>query len=134
MLITDWSFCDQKLEIHPDKQRANAMNLSAILVTTKPDNTRNMIEQLNAIEGLEVYHHHQPSGKIILIQEAESIHEEVNGLKRIKAIAGVIVAEMVEHYFGEDRNLYPSSDLEKIDASCGTNPEDICSIPEYLNR
>lgn len=110
------------------------MNLSAILVTTTPDNTLNMIEQLNSMQGLEVYHNDPASGKIILIQEAESIHEEVNGLKIIKALPGIIVAEMVEHYFGEDSNLYPSAELEKIDASCGTQPSDSCSIPEYLNQ
>lgn len=108
------------------------MNLSAILVTTAPDNTLNMIETLNNIQGVEVFHHDQSSGKIIIIQEAEAIHDEVNGLKGIKKLPGIIMAEMVEHYFGEDNKLYPSSDLENIDATCGTQVADSC-IPEYLN-
>lgn len=110
------------------------MNLSAILVTTLPDNIPNMINTLNAIQDVEVFHHDSASGKIIIIQEAEAIHEEVNGLKKIKSLPGVIVAEMVEHYFAEDKNLYPSSELENIDATCGTQVADSCSIPEYLNQ
>ncbi len=109
------------------------MNLSAILVTTAPANTLNMIDTLNRLSGVEVYHNDAITGKIILIQEAEAIHEEVEGLKKIKRIPGIIVAEMVEHYFAEDKNLYPSSDLENIDETCGTRMEDSCSIPEYLN-
>jgi nitrate reductase NapD len=110
------------------------MNLSAILVTTAPHNTLNMINTLNSLQGVEVYHNDPSSGKIIIIQEAEAIHEEVDGLKKIKKIPGIILAEMVEHYFGEDRNLYPSSELEDIDATCGTQMADSCSIPEYLNN
>lgn len=93
-----------------------------------------MIETLNNIQGVEAFHHDESSGKIIIIQEAEAIHDEVNGLKQIKKLPGIILAEMVEHYFGEDTNLYPSSDLENIDATCGTQVADSCSIPEYLNQ
>jgi len=109
------------------------MNISAILVTTPSDNTHNMIEQLNQLEGVEVFHHDAASGKIIAIQEAESINDEVNGLKRIKKLPDIVLAEMVEHYFGEDRNLYPGSDLEKIDEVCGTESAEVC-IPEFLNQ
>ena len=110
------------------------MNLSAILVATKPENTLRMIDTLNGIQDVEVFHHDESTGKIIIIQEAEAIHEEVDGLKKIKKLPGIIMAEMVEHHFGEDKNLYPSSDLENIDATCGTQVADSCSIPEYLNQ
>jgi len=109
------------------------MNISAILVTTLPDNTADMIEQLNRLDGVEVYHSDVASGKMIAIQEAPSIDDEINGLKRIKKMPDIILAEMVEHYFGEDNNLYPGSDLEKIDEVCGTEPGDVC-IPEFLNQ
>ena len=109
------------------------MNISAILVTTPSANTLNMIEQLNQLEGVEVFHHDTSTGKIIAIQEAESINDEVAGLKRIKKLPNITLAEMVEHYFGEDRNLYPGSDLEKIDEVCGTESAEVC-IPEFLNQ
>lgn len=109
------------------------MNISAILVTTAPKNIKNMIQTLNKLEGVEVYHNDPDSGKIIVIQEAEIINDEVDGLKRIKKIPGIIMAEMVEHYFGEDTNLYPGSELESIDATCGTRIGDSC-IPEFLNQ
>jgi nitrate reductase NapD len=36
-------------------------------------------------------------------QEAESVGAELEGLDRIKAIPNVILAEMVYHYFEDDR-------------------------------
>jgi len=110
------------------------MNISAILVTTTPENTLNMIATLNQRQGIEVYHNDPETGKIIVIQEAEAIHDEVDGLKKIKKIPGIIMAEMVEHYFGEDRNLYPSSDLENIDETCGTQMDNSSCVPEFLNQ
>lgn len=109
------------------------MNISAILVTTRPNNTNHMIETLNQLSGVEVYQNDPSTGKIIVIQEAESIHDEVDGLKKIKSLSGIVLAEMVEHYFGDDPNQYPSSDLENIDATCGTQPGDSC-VPDYLNQ
>ena len=109
------------------------MNISAILVTTKPENTDNMIETLNQISGIEVYHHEHATGKIIVIQEAETIQQEVDGLKNIKKLPGIILAEMVEHYFGDDTNLYPDSELSKMEATCGIPGGDSC-IPDYLNQ
>jgi nitrate reductase NapD len=109
------------------------MNISAILVTTPSSNTENMINMLNELEGVEVFHHDVSTGKLIAIQEAESIHEEVHGLKKIKKLPGIILAEMVHHYFGEDKNLYHIDELEKMDTSCGSQPGDSC-VPEYLNQ
>lgn len=110
------------------------MNISAILVTTIPENTAHMIDQLNCRSGVEVYHSDPETGKIIIIQEAEMIHDEVDGLKNIKKMPGIIMAEMVEHYFGDDANLYPSSDLENIDQTCGTTMDNNSCVPEFLNQ
>ncbi len=109
------------------------MNISAILVTTPRENTQHMIGQLNALDGVEVFHHDSASGKIIAIQEAATINDEIAGLKRIKKLPDIILAEMVEHYFGEDNTLYVGADLEKIDEVCGTVSGDVC-IPEFLNQ
>lgn len=109
------------------------MNISAILVTTSLDNTESMINILNDLSGLEVFHHDNTTGKIIVIQEAKSIQDEVNGLKRIKKIPGIILAEMVQHYFGEDTHLYSAKDIENMDDQCGITSASSC-IPEYLNQ
>lgn len=78
------------------------MNLSAILVTTTPDNTLNMIETLNNIQNIEVFHHDKKSGEIIIIQKAKAIHKEVYDLKKIKALPGIIMTKIVEYYFDKD--------------------------------
>lgn len=109
------------------------MNISAILITTSPQNIHEMIATLNSLSSVEVYHNDPATGKIIAIQEAKTIDEEVDGLKKIKKLPGIILAEMVEHYFGEDANQYSGSELENIDESCGTKPGDSC-IPAYLKE
>jgi nitrate reductase NapD len=91
------------------------MNFSAILVTTRPDNTALMIDTLNGQSGVEVYHSDPVKGKIIAIQEAVNINEEIDGLKKIKKLPGVVLAEMMEHYFAEDESLYSETDLQALE-------------------
>jgi nitrate reductase NapD len=81
------------------------MNLSGILVVVTPERTPAAAQRLAALPGMEVYHTDAASGRIVVIQEAGSVAEEVDGLKRIKSLPWVILAEMVYHYFEEDSSL-----------------------------
>jgi len=78
------------------------MNISGILVIVSPEKVNSTIEKLSALEGIDVHHIDLPSGRIIITQEAESIHDEVEGLKHIRALPGIILAEMSYHHFEED--------------------------------
>jgi nitrate reductase NapD len=82
------------------------MNVSGILVVVPPEYIDSMVEQLNQLEGIDVHHRDDSSGRIVITQEAEHIHDEVDGLKRIKALPHVILAEMVYHCFEEDDELF----------------------------
>jgi len=64
-----------------------------------------MVEELNQLDGIDVHHRDDSSGRIVITQEAEHIHDEVAGLKRIKALPHVVLAEMVYHCFEEDDEL-----------------------------
>jgi nitrate reductase NapAB chaperone NapD len=55
------------------------MNLSGIAVSVRPQSFNETINLLDALPGIEIH------------------------LKRIKAIAGVVVAELVYHYFADDQ-------------------------------
>jgi nitrate reductase NapD len=77
------------------------MNVSGILVVVPPsqvDETRRRLEEL---PGVEVHHVERSSGRMVVVQEAESVDEEVAALGRIKAMKGVMLAEMVYHFFEE---------------------------------
>ncbi|MBE9560843.1 MAG: chaperone NapD, partial [Proteobacteria bacterium] len=74
------------------------MNLSGILIISTPSKLDTLIDSLNAMPGVEVHHIDRENNKLIVVQEAEAIHEEVDGLKKIKKLPGIVLAEMVYHY------------------------------------
>ena len=78
------------------------MNLSSILVITSTQNFDTTIEALVAIDGLEVHHCDQASGRIIVTQESTNVAAEITGLRRIKSLPYVVLAEMVYHYCEND--------------------------------
>lgn len=78
------------------------MNISGILVITPAEQLQSTIDNLNALPGVDVHHTDPETGRIVVTQEAGSVHAEVDGLKRIKALPHIILAEMVHHHFEED--------------------------------
>jgi nitrate reductase NapD len=106
------------------------VNLSGILVVTKPDYQGQVVAALNALEGVEVHQVDEASGRIVAVQEAEDIHAEIAGVKRIKALPHVITAEMVYHYLAEDGRSYEAlpHELEEQEEEFAT-----CAVPAYLN-
>ena len=81
------------------------MNVSAILVVVQPSRVEATVEALGELDGVEVHHLDRPTGRIVVTQEAEVIRDEMDGLRRIKALPGVALAEMVSHYFEEDPTI-----------------------------
>ena len=78
------------------------MNLSSILVFTKPDNMQAVHNRLCALSGIEVHYQCHDTGRLILIQEAPDNDAEMDGLQRIKALPQVTAAEMFYHYVDND--------------------------------
>jgi nitrate reductase NapD len=84
-----------------------------------------MAGHLSRMDGIDVHYIEAATGRIVITQEAESIKDEVDGLKRIRALPGIILAEMSYHNFEEDQEL--------VDAI----PEEIDSddkVPAFLNK
>ncbi|MEN8175225.1 MAG: chaperone NapD [Pseudomonadota bacterium] len=80
------------------------MNTSAILVQTAPRNFDAVVKQLNATDGVEVHHTDPATGRMIITQEAPDVEAEVEGLKHIRSLPGVSLAELVYHYFGDSED------------------------------
>jgi nitrate reductase NapD len=95
------------------------MNISGILVVTAPEHTGNVSEHLKSLTGIDVHYVDSATGRIVITQEAETINDEVDGLKRIRALPHIILAEMSYHNFEEDRELLeaipPELDDEGLD-------------------
>ena len=104
------------------------MNISGILVVVAPERVNSMAETLTALQGIDVHHIDQPSGRIIITQEAESVHDEIDGLKRIRELPGIVLAEMSYHNFEEDTENVSSIPEELENDTLKTD-----NIPTYLN-
>lgn len=105
------------------------MNLSGILVVAQPEWQAEVIGALNALEGVEVHQVDAAGGRIIAVQEAEDINAETRGLRQIKALPHVIMAEMVYHYIAEDDKVYDELPPELQEQE----QEEACAVPAYLN-
>lgn len=103
------------------------MNISGILVVAKPEWQAQVVESLGALAGVEVHQVDEASGRIIVIQEAEDIHAEIDGVRRIKALPHVVMADMAYHYIADDDKVYEEVPPELVEQ------EQACSVPAYLN-
>ncbi len=81
------------------------MNLSAILVVVPADEIDAASAGLEALPGVEVRHTDPTTGRLLVIQEAADVDTEVEGLRRIQALPGIILAEMVYHHFEDDPGI-----------------------------
>jgi nitrate reductase NapD len=104
------------------------MNISGILVVVPPEHVDSMVVRLNRLDGIDVHHRDDSTGRIVITQEAEHVRDEVAGLKRIQALPHVILAEMVYHCFEEDDELFETAPSERD----GQERSD--AIPPYLNQ
>ncbi len=92
------------------------MNLSGIVVAVSPQKFNEGIAALNAISNVEVHLTDKSTGQIVIVQEAENVNMEIEGLKLIKALPMVTYAEMVYHYVADDHNsdMPPPEDINSI--------------------
>ena len=90
------------------------MNLSGIVVAVSPGKLDEGIAALNAISNVEVHQTNTASNQIVVVQEAENVNQEIDGLKKIKALPMVTYAEMVYHYLADDNSsdVMPRDDID----------------------
>jgi nitrate reductase NapD len=105
------------------------LNLSGILVVAKPGELPKVIEGLGGLQGVEVHQVDEATGRIVVVQEAEAIRDETAGLREIKSLPGVMMAEMVYHYIGEDQEVFNEIPPELAEET----PGEACAVPAYLN-
>lgn len=106
------------------------MNLSGILIVSTETEIDILINALNAMPGVEVHHVDQNSSKLIIVQEAETVRDEVDGLKQIKKLPGIVLAEMIYHYIADDESTCADSIPDDLDDFTGLQQS---AVPAYLN-
>lgn len=97
------------------------MNLSSIVVLTKPEYLEEVIGKIKSSDRFE-YHLHDEKGRIIVTIEGNDTGEEIGKLKKLQEIEHVISAELVFAY-SEDELEKEREKLENADDN----------IPDWLN-
>jgi len=70
---------------------------SGILVTAGAASLERCREELEALPGVEVHYLYPDSGRLIAVQETETVTQQEEGLRRIQALPTVRIAALVEH-------------------------------------
>ncbi len=79
------------------------MNISSIVVQTKPENLKQVVEDLKNCEACD-YHLHDEKGRVIITIEGEGVEEELKKLRVVENIPNVISADMQMAYSEEELN------------------------------
>lgn len=103
------------------------MNISGIVVTVAPGRMPSVVASLTRLQGIDVHYRDEDHHRIVVTQEAESVGAEVEGLKRIKALHGVVYAELVYHGFEDDPLTAREwrSELDALDEAAHRVPDSL---------
>lgn len=96
------------------------MNISGILVQTKPEFTEEVIQNIKKIDQCD-YHMHDEKGRIVVTIEGKDVSEEIARLNELQKIDHVISADMMYAYAEDELD----KEREKL--------EDGQKLPEWLN-
>ena len=86
------------------------MNISSIVVQCTAANVEMVVSELKSSELCD-YHVHDEKGRIVVTVEGEGTEEEIQKLKQIKLIKGVVSAEMMYSY-SEDELIGLREDID----------------------
>ncbi len=73
------------------------MHYSGILVLVDPLDVGRSMGELAELPGVEVHYCQPESGRIIVVQETETVAAQEEGLRSIQALPRVKMAALVEH-------------------------------------
>lgn len=96
------------------------MNISSIVVKTKPECFENVKYMIENIQNCEVYLSDEKSSQIIVVLEVDSTEQEVAINNALEQLEGVVNANM--HYTYQEDEL--NAQIRQIDGS----------LPEFLNN
>jgi len=74
---------------------------SGILVTADAAALERCRREVEALPGVEVHYLYPDSGRLIAVQETDTVEQQEEGLRRIQALPTVKIAALVEHRIEE---------------------------------
>ncbi|WP_263831723.1 chaperone NapD [Sulfurospirillum oryzae] len=97
------------------------MNISSIVIQTKPEYVEEIIATCEANDFCDYHFHDIEKGKIVVTIEGENLDEEMSKMKKIEKIPHVICADMMMAYSEDELD----AEREKLEQSP--------SVPPILN-
>jgi nitrate reductase NapD len=91
------------------------MNISGVLVCAQPDELDRVQQRLPSVPGVDVHFTDEP-GRVIVTIEGADTAEDIERLKQVKALDGVLSADMIHYHFEDDDSTTPLNLLEQEDA------------------
>jgi nitrate reductase NapD len=89
------------------------MNISGVVVRTKPEHFKDVLKSLEDTDLCEV-HFHDKKDRVIVTIEGEGVDEEMHKMKQIQCITNVLSAELVYSYSEDEiekaKNLFEKQD------------------------
>jgi len=77
------------------------MNVSSIVVKTTPERLREVIDHINTLDFCEV-HFFDPAGKIVATIDGETIHDQMESMKKIQGLPDVFSVNLSYSYCEEE--------------------------------
>lgn len=74
------------------------MHYSGVLVVVPRSQIDEMGTRIQALPGMEVRFSYPESGRLIVVLETDTVEGQQEGLRRLKALPGVVMAEAVYHH------------------------------------
>jgi nitrate reductase NapAB chaperone NapD len=86
--------------VAPAVQGGEPVTFSGILVNAAPGDLAPLANELERLPGTRVHQQDPATGRLVLTLEAPTVNDEVDGLRRIQQVPGVISANLVYHRIG----------------------------------
>ena len=94
-------------KLNASESPTEVKHYGGILVVTDPALFDLTVAALNSLAGVEVHHTDPEQGRIIAVQESETLPEQEAGLRRIQQLPQVRIAELVVHRVDEPDAVNP---------------------------
>jgi nitrate reductase NapAB chaperone NapD len=85
--------------------------LSGLVVRTTPEHFDDVLAALGELPGVSVHHCDAATARVVVMQEASTVEGEVDGMRRIQTLRGVVDASLVYHYLGDGDAAARVSDI-----------------------
>lgn len=73
-------------------------SVSGLCLMVRPEHLDDVESSLDALDWVDVHARDQTSGRLIVVQEHQTIKEHQEGLRRLQAVRHVLTADLVVHH------------------------------------